>query len=288
MLPVCKNKLNVKVIFSMTESSKLARIRFVLVEPGHPGNIGATARAMKTMGLGKLYLVSPKRYPDPQAEWRAVGALDLLDRAVVVEELSEAIGDCDLVIGTSTRSRSIPWPVHTASEVGSLLVEDSQSTNIAVLFGREASGLSNDELQLCNMHLQIPTHPDYSSLNLSMAVQIVAYEIYQASLEKVPGKTKADDDVSMRATREAGDKADWDRPLSTVSAMEGFFEHLEQVLGETDFLDAANPGKVMTRFRRLFVRIRPDETEMQMLRGFLSQIQIKLKTKPRKQSPQLK
>ncbi len=272
----------------MTENSKLSRIRLVLVEPGHPGNIGATARAMKTMGLGQLFLVAPKRYPDPQAEWRAAGALDLLDSAVVVESLSEAIGDCDLVIGTSTRSRSIPWPVHTASEVGSLIGEDHQSINIAVLFGREASGLSNDELQLCNLHLQIPTHPDYSSLNLSMAVQIVAYEIYQAHLEKVSGKPVANAAISNPAVKQPGDNSDWDRPLSTVSAMEGFFKHLEQVLGETDFLDTKNPGKVMTRFRRLFVRIRPDETEMQMLRGFLSQIQIKLKTKPRKQSPQLK
>jgi len=279
MLPVCKNKLNVKVKFSMTDSSNLPCIRFVLVEPGHPGNIGATARAMKTMGLGQLYLVSPRRYPDPQAEWRAAGALDLLDNAVVVDDLSEAIAECDLVIGTSTRSRSIPWPVHTASEIGKLVIEDTQSRNIAVLFGREASGLSNDELQRCNMHLQIPTHPDYSSLNLSMAVQIVAYELYQARLKKRG-------DTSGKNPGDRPDASEWDRPLSTVSAMDSFFGHLEQVLGETGFLDPGNPGKVMTRFRRLFVRIRPDETEMQMLRGFLSQVQIKLKTKPEKQSPQ--
>jgi len=277
MLPVCKNKLNVKVKLSMTESSTLSRIRFVLVEPGHPGNIGATARAMKTMGLGQLYLVSPRRYPDPQAEWRAAGALDLLDNAVVVDDLSDAIAECDLVIGTSTRSRSIPWPVHTASEIGKLVVEDTLSTSIAVLFGREASGLSNDELQRCNMHLQIPTHPDYSSLNLSMAVQIVAYELFQASLKS--------EGMSGDNTENQSSTSGWDRPLSTVSAMDSFFNHLEQVLGETGFLDPDNPGKVMTRFRRLFVRIRPDETEMQMLRGFLSQVQIKLKTKSEKQSP---
>ena len=272
----------------MTEHAKLAAIRIVLVEPGHPGNIGASARAMKTMGLSKFYLVSPKRYPDPQAEWRAAGALDLLDNAVVVDSLSEAIADCDLVIGTSTRVRSIPWPVHTANEIAALVMADIQSSRIAIIFGREASGLSNEELQLCHMHLRIPTHPAYASLNLSMAVQTVSYELFQASLA-AETKREAAGAATTATTATAGVKAkdkdpEWDRPLSTVSAMESFFSHLEQVLTETDFLDPNNPGKVLTRFRRLYTRIRPDETEMQMLRGFLSQIQIKLKTKPQKQN----
>ncbi|MBV1905733.1 MAG: RNA methyltransferase [Pseudomonadales bacterium] len=274
----------------MTDSSKLPSIRFVLVEPSHPGNIGAAARAMKTMGLNRLYMVAPKRYPDPQAEWRAANALDVLDNAIVVRELSEAIADCDLVIGTSTRSRTIPWPLHTAREIGDLVVADSQSSEIAILFGREASGLSNDELQRCHMHLQIPTHPEYPSLNLSMAVQIVAYELYQAKIRAVDDNSKDGDgsvaasSASKEGKQEHQSPLDWDRPLSTGAAMESFFEHLELVLGQTGFLDPGNPGKVLIRFRRLFMRIRPDETEMQMLRGFLSQIQIKLKMKPQKQS----
>ena len=237
----------------------LASVRIVLVETSHPGNIGGAARAMKTMGLGALWLVRPQRYPDPQAEWRAAGALDVLDQARVVTELDDAISDCELLIGTSTRSRRIPWPPLDARQAAEQIIAEAPRRSVAVLFGREASGLTNDELQRCHAHVQIPAHPDYPSLNLAMAVQIVCYELY-------------------RAAGGAADTAEaWDRELAAVADVEAMMAHLEQVLAEIEFLDPANPGQVVTRFKRLFNRVRLDETEVKMLRGMLSEIQRSLK-----------
>ncbi len=227
----------------------------MLVETSHPGNIGGAARAMKTMGLEHLWLVRPTRYPDPQAEWRAAGALDVLDRAVVVDSLDAAIADCTLVIGTSTRSRRIPWPRLTPRELGDRLSGESSRSPIALLFGREASGLTNDELQRCHLHLQIPANPAYPSLNVAMAVQVVCYELHLATLE-------------ARVATET-----WDREPASVAAVDGMLVHLEEVLARVEFLDRANPGQVMTRLRRLFARIRPDDTEIKMLRGALTEIQ---------------
>ncbi len=165
-------------------TTSLEHVRIVLVETSHPGNIGGAARAMKTMGLEQLWLVRPGRYPDPQAEWRAAGALDVLDRAVVVDSLDAAIADCTLVIGTSTRARRIPWPLLTrARSRRRTCARESSRSPIAVLFGRETSGLTNDELQRCHLHLQIPANPAYPSLNVAMAVQVVCYELYLATLE---------------------------------------------------------------------------------------------------------
>jgi len=234
----------------------LEHLRIVLVETSHPGNIGGAARAMKTMGLGSLWLVRPGRYPDPQAEWRAAGALDVLDRAMVVDSLDAAIGDCTLVIGTSTRTRRIPWPLMTARELGLHIRTESPQHPIAILFGRETSGLTNDELQRCNLHLQIPANPAYPSLNVAMAVQVVCYELYQAQLG---------------AGAEAA--AEWDRQPATAASVDGLLAHLETVLTRVEFIDPDNPGQVMPRLRRLFMRIRPDETEIGMLRGALTEIQ---------------
>lgn len=233
----------------------LARIRIVLMEPSHPGNIGGAARAMKTMGIGDLVVVRPERYPDPQAEWRAAGALDVLDAARIVESLDAAIGDCGLVIGTSTRSRRIPWPVSSPREAAGIIRAEPGQAPIAILFGREVSGLTNDELKRCRLHLQIEANPDYPSLNLAMAVQVVCYEIRMACLGDRDGEVE------------------WDRDAATDRDLEGLFEHLEHVLADINFLDPANPGQVMTRFRRLFMRERLDETEVRMLRGLLSHVQ---------------
>ena len=242
-----------------TMTTSLEHLRIVLVETAHPGNIGGAARAMKTMGLAQLWLVRPGRYPDPQAEWRAAGALDVLDRARVVDSLDAAIADCALVIGTSTRSRRIPWPLLTAHQLGARIRTESPQRPIALLFGRETSGLTNDELQRCNLHVQIPANPAYSSLNVAMAVQVVCYELYQAQLESV--------DVPGAA---------WDREPATAAAVEALLTHLETVLTRVEFIDAANPGQVMTRLRRMFMRIRPDDTEISMLRGALTEIQREL------------
>ncbi len=232
----------------------LERIRIVLVEPSHPGNIGGAARAMKTMGLSQLVVVNPKRFPDPQADWRAASALDVLDAAQVLPDVDAAIADCHWVVGTSTRLRKIPWPVADAKDiaahVAAQLAAQDDRTRIAILFGREDNGLSNDELRRCNYHLQIPAAPAYSSLNLAMAVQVVCYEIYQASLSE-PAVTP------------------WDRTLATSGQVNAMLQAMEQTLTDTHFLDAANPGQTMTRLRRLFSRQQMDETEVQILRGII-------------------
>lgn len=233
----------------------LTQLRIVLVEPSHPGNIGGVARALKTMGLSQLVLVAPKRYPDPQAEWRAAGAQDVLKDARVVASVDEAIADCHLIVGTSTRSRTLPWPIDPVVEAAPKLLAASAHGPVAILFGREDNGLSNDELQRCHFHVAIPANPDYSSLNLAMAVQVLCYELFRHS-----ELTNAID-------------PSWDKRAARSDELEGFFGHLETVLTEIDFHDPSNPGQALTRFRRLFTRIRPDETEVAMLRGVLSNVQ---------------
>jgi tRNA (cytidine32/uridine32-2'-O)-methyltransferase len=231
----------------------LEKIKIVLVEPSHPGNIGGAARAMKTMGLNQLVVINPKRFPDPQADWRAAGALDVLDAAEVLPDVGSAIADCHWVVGTSTRLRKIPWPVADAKEIAAQVAGQSEDANIAILFGREDNGLTNEELRRCNYHLQIPAAPAYSSLNLAMAVQVVCYEIYQASLSEAPVPP-------------------WDRSLATSASVDNMLGALEQTLLDTQFLDAANPGQTMTRLRRLFSRLQMDETEVQILRGIIKHL----------------
>ncbi len=226
----------------------MSDVRIVLVEPSHPGNIGGAARAMKTMGLSDLVVVNPKRYPDPQADWRAAGALDVLDAARVVADVDAAIDDCHWVVGTSTRSRKIPWPIAYPKEIAAQIAEQPGDARIAILFGREDNGLSNDELRRCHYHLQIPASPEYPSLNLAMAVQVVAYELYQAFAEVTP-------------------MPGWDRSLATAGEVEALFTHVQSTLEQAGFLDVDNPGQTMTRLRRLLLRVQMDETEVQILRG---------------------
>jgi len=228
----------------------LSHIRVVLVEPSHPGNIGGAARALKTMGLSDLAVVNPGRFPDPQAEWRAAGAQDVLEATTVFGSVDEAIADRHWIVGTSTRSRRIPWPLQMASEVAADLLAKPEGTRIAILFGREANGLSNDELQKCHCHLQIPANPVYPSLNLAMAVQVVCYEL-------------------CKLREQVATVSSWDRPPATAAETQALLSHFEQVLIGSGFIEADNPGQTMTRLRRLFSRIAPDETEVQMLRGIL-------------------
>ena len=238
---------------------KKSAICIVLVNTSHPGNIGAVARAMKNMGLVELRLVAPARFPAEEANWRAVAASDVLESALVVDTLAEAIGDCQLVIGTSARGRRIPWPVldprHCAEQA---LRAAGREQRVAFVFGREDRGLTNEELQQCNLHLHIPTHEDYTSLNLAMAVQIVAYEL---RMQAVSGELP--DDAC----------ADWDERFSTAAAMEHYYAHLEQTLIEIGFLDPAAPRQLMPRLRRLYGRLRLDEMEMNILRGILTETQ---------------
>lgn len=240
----------------------LDQLKFVLVNTTHPGNIGATARAMKNMGLSRLSLVKPKKYPDEEALWRAGHALDVLDAAEVVETLDEAIGNASLVIGTSARERRIPWPLMTPREIGEKLAADKTPHDIVFLFGREDRGLTNEELQKCHIHLNIPTADEYSSLNVAQAVQVVAYEMRLALCgEQLPSET---------VNRE--DKRSWDVPPASAQGLELFYAHLEQVLIDIDFLDPEVPRQTMTRMRRLFTRVQMDEMELAMMRGILKKM----------------
>lgn len=240
-------------------STPYDNIRIVLVEPAHPGNIGGAARAMKNMGLHHLYLVNPREYPSERALWRAANALDVLDGAQVVDSLDTAIADCGLVVGTSARGRRIPWPLVNPRECGGRAVREALTHPVAIVFGREDSGLTNDELQKCNYHVHIPSNPDYSSLNLAAAVQVICYEIRMSVL--------ADDNGQLPALDE------WDVPPARVQDIELYFQHLEQALVDIGFHDRDNPRQTMTRLRRLFGRIRLDEMELSILRGVLTAIQ---------------
>ena len=235
----------------------LAPVRIVLINTLHPGNIGGAARAMKNMGLADLVLVNPQEFPADKAVWRAGNALDVLGRARVVATLDEAIADCGLVLGTSARERSIPWPLHTAREAGEHAVREAPAHPVAILFGREDRGLTNEELQRCHAHLHIPANPEYSALNLATAVQVVCYEVRQAALAQAELPTKPA-------------WANWDIAPASTEALEYYFQHLEQTMVDIGFHKRDNPRQTMARLRRLFFRIRPDEMELAILRGILT------------------
>jgi len=241
----------------------LENIRIVLIETRHPGNIGAAARAMKVMGLKRLCLVNPQSFPDEKSFAMSAGAADLLDQAEVYESLDQAIDGCHLVVGTSARSRSIPWPVQDARESAQTLLQEPVEHELAILFGREDRGLTNEELQTCHFHLQIPSNPDYGVLNIASAVQVVSYELRMAALEQQPEAAKSD--LWSWGT-------EWDEVPATRDQVELFFEHLEQTLVDIKVINPDNPRQLMTRMKRLFLRARPDRTEISLLRGMLTAI----------------
>lgn len=229
----------------------LDNVRIVLVNTTHPGNIGAAARAMKTMGLTRLYLVNPSRFPSAEATAMASGADDLLQRAVVCETLAEAIADCGLVLGTSARQRSLAWPELPVDEAAGRAAGEAASHPVALLFGRERYGLTNDELKTCHYLVYIPTPGPYGSLNLAQAVQVASYEL------------------SRHAAAER--RAPQHEPAS-AERMESFYGHLETTLRDLDFLHEQS-DKLMLRLRRLFNRARPNVDELNILRGILSNAQ---------------
>lgn len=236
----------------------LHNIRIVLVETSHTGNMGSTARAMKTMGLSNLYLVNPLVKPDSQAISLAAGASDVIGNATIVDTLDEALAGCSLVIGTSARSRTLPWPMLEPRECGEKSAKTAETAPVALVFGRERVGLTNEELQKCNYHVCIPANPEYSSLNLAMAVQIIAYEVRVAYL----------------ALQEAGKpQVEYEEtPYPLVDDLERFYQHLEQTLLQTGFIRQSHPGQVMSKLRRLFTRARPESQELNILRGILTSI----------------
>ncbi|MGB1173295.1 MAG: RNA methyltransferase [Marinobacterium sp.] len=241
----------------------LDKIRIVLVNTTHPGNIGAAARAMKNMGLSELCLVEPKLFPHPDAIARSSRADDILEAALVVESLEEAVADCQLVVGTSARGRHIPWPIVNPRELSAQVSERLSKTpdvfKVAILFGREDRGLTNEELHACHLHVHIPTNPDFSSLNVGAAVQVIAYELRMALQESVV------DEAPQWGV-------DWDIELADQKEIELMFNHLEQTLIDIKFLEPDNPRQLMTRLRRLLLRAVPDKVEVNIIRGILTKI----------------
>jgi len=228
-------------------------VRIVLVNTSHPGNIGAAARAMKNMGLTELSLVDPQLFPSAEATARASGADDLLAAASCAATLEQALEGCSLVIGASARNRTLPLPTLDPRECAALVEQQPADSRTAIVFGRERTGLTSDELDRCHYLVQIPTNPDYPSLNLAAAVQVVAYELRMAaglSLSRPENKHR----------------------YATAEEMELFYRHLEETLIAIDFLDADNPRQLMRRLRRLFARARPNENEVNILRGVLTAI----------------
>lgn len=236
-------------------SMKFDLIRIVLVATSHPGNIGSTARAMKNMGLQRLYLVSPKSFPDPHAAELAAGADDVLQQAIVTESLAEALKGCQLVLATSARPRDISLPGLTPAESATLVSGMSDQSEIAFVFGREHAGLTNDELLHCHYHVNIPSNPAFSSLNLSQAVQVISYELRMKLLAPV-------------ADVETGQDSS-----ATVDEVEQFYAHLREVLVEINFLKPSNPKRLFQRIRRLFNRTKLEHLEVNILRGILTHIQ---------------
>lgn len=230
-------------------------IRVVLVNPTHPGNIGAVARAMKNMGLRELHLVSPELFPHADATARASSAMDVLETARVHEKFEDAIKDCGLVVGTSARQRHLPWELVEPRECAARIVQASRGDRVALVFGTERVGLTNEELARCNLLISIPTDPEYSSLNLSMAVQVVAYELWLAMRPGAPPPPEPD------------------VPLATADEMLRLYAHIEEVLEYIDFRDRTGSGQLMTRIRRLFNRAQLDQNEMNILRGILTAVQ---------------
>ncbi|KRW66460.1 RNA methyltransferase [Pseudomonas sp. TTU2014-105ASC] len=252
----------------------LQKIRVVLVNTSHAGNIGGAARAMKNMGLSRLVLVDPEDFPSPNAVARASGATDILDSAQVVATLEEALVGCSLVLGTSARDRRIPWPLLDPRECASVSVEQAASGGeVALVFGREYAGLTNEELQRCQYHVHIPSDPQFSSLNLAAAVQVLTYEVRMAWLVAEGRPTKVE---KLETT------AMLDAHPVTVDELENYFSHLEQTLVDIGFLDPAKPRHLMPRLRRLYGRSGISKLEMNILRGILTETQKAARGEPHK------
>jgi len=238
----------------------LNTVKVVLVGTTHPGNIGAAARAIKNMGIFNLALVKPKEFPSDIAIYRSKAAKDILENAEIYESLEDAIAGCKLIVGTSARARSVPWPVFNPRDAAEEMSKISKQGNVAIVFGREDRGLTNDELGLCNFHVHIPSDPKYSSLNLSQAVQILAYEIRLAySRDEVISEVK------------------WDVDLANNEQTERLIDHMEELMQDVEFYDVENPRKLLLRVRRFFKRSKIDVMEANIFRGLFSAIQKRLK-----------
>ncbi|MGA9573461.1 MAG: TrmJ/YjtD family RNA methyltransferase [Lysobacterales bacterium] len=234
-------------------AARLSHIRIVLINTTHPGNIGATARAMKVMGLYNLHMVQPKIFPSAEATAMASGADDLLQQAVIHDSLEAALEGCGLVLGTSARLRSLPMPQMGLRAAAQGILAENQEQDVAILFGQERAGLTNDEIHRCHQLVHVETNPEFGSLNLSQAVQLMAYELRMAVIGGAGAVLPPSDWVPVDAGQ-----------------MEMFFVHLEQTLLDIGFMNPDQPKRLMARMRRLFNRARPDQNEINILRGILA------------------
>jgi len=228
-------------------------VRIILMQTYHPGNIGAVARAMKTMGLNELYLVNPLEYPHAEASNRAAGALDVLDNAKVVSSLNEAVQGCTQVFATTARRRGYTRPQKTAEQAAQW-VKEHPAEKVAIVFGRERMGLSNEDIEACHQILYVPGNPEYDVLNLAAAVQIVSYELFKHS--------------KLAATVDTEQASEY----APAEDMERFYQHLETTLSDTGFLIKNHPGEAMQRLKQMFARAQPTDKELRMLRGILSSV----------------
>ena len=240
----------------------LENTRIVLVNTSHPGNIGAAARAMKNMGLSRLYLVEPKQHPSYEAYSRAAGADDVLGDAVVTTSLAQALNGCVWVAGTSARDRTVQWPIYDPRECAGVCIDNSAQGDVAIVFGRERTGLSNEELEMCNALVHIPTNPAYNSLNVAAAVQVLCYEIRMSLL------SNSDVDSSRAKTQKQ------DIP-ATTDQLEGMYQHMYQMMDDIKFFGSSNPEVIMRRLKSLFNRAQTTKREVAILRGIFSAAQGK-------------
>ncbi|WP_162905700.1 tRNA (cytosine(32)/uridine(32)-2'-O)-methyltransferase TrmJ [Vibrio cholerae] len=241
----------------------LERVKVVLGGTTHSGNIGSAARAMKVMGLSQMVLVDPQCQVDAQAIALAAGASEIALNAQIYPTLEAAVADCGLVVGTSARSRTLEWPMLEPRECGEKLISEANQHSVAMVFGRERTGLTNDELQLCHYHVCVPANPEYSSLNLAMAVQLLSYEVRMAYL----------------ALQQSSQSSTLQEEYPRHQELERFYAHLEQVIMQTEFISAQQPGQVMNKLRRMFTRARPEAQEINILRGILTSVQKSISRK---------
>ena len=240
------------------------QVKIILIETSNSGNIGSVLRAMKTMGFKNLCLINPKKFPSDEVKALAANAKDMIDDVVVVDTLDKALSDIDFVVGTSSRIRKVPWPNEPLNTVAPQINKIIESkTNVGILFGREDRGLTNDELQRCNLHMHIPANEEYPVLNLAMAVQVVCYQIYIDSLSK---KSLVKND-------------NWDVPKAKSNHVKRLIEHFISVAEELEVFNKGNPRQIGARIKRMFTRIGLDEMEVNFLRGFLAATEEKLKNK---------
>lgn len=232
-------------------------IRFVLVRPSHPANIGSVARAIRTMGFTRLSLVAPHRFPHAEATALAAGADDILQQAQLASTLAEAVADCTLVLGCTARRRGVPLPELYPRDAARQAIDAAHEREVAIVFGNERTGLENDELMLCHAAVHIQSDPDFSSLNLAQAVQVLAYELRLCVLQAAPQPQ-----VAVKTD-----------PPATIAQLEHFFAHLSQTLKDIDFHKGRSPATIERRLHRLFQRANPDQRELRILRGILDDAQ---------------